>query len=165
VIRAKANLVPFNRALDKAKANMVPISIERAKQTAGLIVDYMGQNAPEDTAKFKRGIILAGRQIDAGSLPLPNLRASRYVNKLRSVLIRQMMYFERAIRRLELREREILDGMAARRAKKTDAYAKKQRAILAQKSKTGARTRAAIQRLESKQFKAKRLSIKPPKKK
>jgi len=145
LIHAKANLAPFNIALDKAKANMAPLAVAQAKQAAGLIVDFMGTNAPEDTTKFKRGIILAGRQIGAGSLPLPNLVASRYAKKLKAVLIRQMLYFQRAIGRLEARERELVAGASAKRAKRTDAYAKKQRAILAKKSAADARTKRAIQ--------------------
>ena len=149
MIRARANLAPFNRAMDKAKANMAPLAIARAKQAAGLIVDYMALHAPEDTTKFKRGAILAGREVGVGTMPMPALKASRYAGKLKSVLIRQMMWFQRAIKKLEDRERDILAGIAAKRSKRSDAYAKRQRAILAKKAKTGSRYKRSIQGIYS----------------
>ena len=145
MIRARTNLVSFNAAIDQVKASMVPHAITHAEKVAAHVVEYMADNAPHDTGKFKRGILLAGRDLGIGSRPLPTLTASRYANKLKSVLIRQMLWFQRAIQKLEDREREVLAGIAAKRSKRTDAYVKRQKSILAKKAATGARTRKSIQ--------------------
>ena len=129
MIQARADIAKFNTAIDRAKTGLEYVALAEARRATELVVDYMGRYAPEDTAKFKRGVILAGRQIGVGTLPLPPITRSKWNAELMKVLVRQVEFLEERVTALRgaLQNQLAIESRRKKRASRSGKSQKVQR--------------------------------------